>query len=302
MHRALGAVRSHEFGEPGLGAPVQVKISLRSAIPAPQRPPPSIDPKCSSRSRSSRSPALISPPTPPRSPPAFRPSRSASRESDPDAIRALRLFSEEPLSDERERDERLFELRQQVSQLQIELDAVEGGAEVQGTTQFDEKLLTDAQAELLNPTPEAPESPRAAGLAPETLALIDQIHAPGNEHVSHAPTKLPHTGTGPVEEEGYSADRVLHARACLRAGRFEKGLALLERVPEDAAVFFWRGRLLEELDRIEEAIAAFDEALRLDGEGPNARAASERLSFLTWKRDFLRSLPEDAKPKTGGVR
>ncbi len=80
--------------------------------------------------------------------------------------------------------------------------------------------------------------------------------------------------------------------------KIDKGLALLDSLEESPDVLFWRGRFFEELDRTEDAIAAFDAALRAAPDSPVGTSASERLGFLTWKRDFTKSLP---KSKAGAA-
>ena len=93
-----------------------------------------------------------------------------------------------------------------------------------------------------------------------------------------------------------AADPLRHAEACLRAGRYKEGFALVAARTDPSSVYL-QARLLEKLGRLDEAIAAVESVIDKLPEGAEARRAKSDLEFFKWKRDFLKRLPGDAPPK-----
>ncbi len=198
----------------------------------------------------------------------------------PDLLQAV---TESPILDPRGRDERLQTLRNDVGLLQMELDSLES----------------------TEPPAEAAAGPAGAAPAPEGLAgvtsglddallrFLEDLRRAPSPAAEPATVAVPVPATSP-EREDYSADPVLEARACLFAGRLERGLSLLEPLAADPRALYWKARLLEKLDRLDEAIAALEKAAGLAGEGREAERIKGDLEFLEWKRGFLRRMKTPA--------
>lgn len=205
----------------------------------------------------------------------------------PDLLRAV---TEGPILDARGRDEQLQALRNEVSLLQMELDALEPG---------------EAVAEQALEQPPASAAPAVEGLTGITtgfdeglrLLLGDLHRAPAESALPPVVAAAPIPATSP-EQAGYSADPVLEARACYFAGQHERGLSLVEPLSEDPNALYWKARLLEKAERLDEAIAALQKVLTLTGTGREAERAKTDLEFLEWKRGFVRRMdgPEGEKP------
>ena len=230
----------------------------------------------------------------------------------PDGARALLMVTEPAALDERESDERMFALRQQINQLQIHLDSIEGAA-VLSREGFDPSQLPAAAAEF-SPTqpgaqpytapnggfvatgPSLVDDGYSGALTARTLAAMREIRAPGT---AEKPA-VPEPTNDPVEAEGYSADALRQAKACLKAKLGEKGLSVLEGIEESGEVLLVRGRLYEQLGRLDEAVTAFDSIVRAEPDSALGKAAAEHLEFLVWRRDFERNLsgPSQAPAKS----
>jgi hypothetical protein len=199
-------------------------------------------------------------------------------ERDPQGSIGLLLSATEPPAlEERARDERLESLRDEVNLLQMELDAA------------DEPLA------LAAPPPAAlPAGDGVGGLTTGLDETLRRLLAQDLEHAPLRPSEARTSGTPAVEErpvspegEGYSADPLHHAIACHRAGRFEEALALLPADSADPEMLYWRGRTLEKLERLDEAIETLGRVASRADLGSLAERARTDLEFLEWKRDFL---------------
>jgi hypothetical protein len=170
--------------------------------------------------------------------------------------------------------ERLSLLREQVQELQNELDA--------------------RNASAIQATEVEPEEDRIATVGMDD-ALRAQLARPAEQlRPAQTPSTSSRHQTGSAnpsgELPGYSADRVLEARALYRAGRVEEGLALLKSLAGDPAAAYWKARCLERLERFEEALEAYRAVLALTDVGYEADRARADIQFLEWKLGFLRQI------------
>ncbi len=191
--------------------------------------------------------------------------------------RALRL-SEEPIGDERERDELLGLLRRDVGALQQELDELE---------------VFGADARALAAT----QGPPPASVAPRTG--LGDAERERLRPESQLPSASVRADREPVafETPGYSADPIRHGRAYFRAGRHAEGLALLERHQGLPEADFWRARCLEGLGRLDEALRAHESLIAaLEPTHELARRAREEREFVAWRIAFETRLAERRTP------
>ena len=197
-----------------------------------------------------------------------------AEQGDPRVVGFVRSVTEPPLLDAQRRDERLVDLRNQVNLLQTELDVLQAPA-----------LLPDAPVPAPAPSAES-LPPITAGLSRQTmdeLAAAPLLPDPATRETRPAP----HADVGP----DYSADPVAHARACYYARRYEQCLKLVAELEKDAEASFWKGRALEKLGRLDEAVEAVRRSAELAAGGPLERRARAELEFLEWRRSFLADAP-----------
>jgi len=206
---------------------------------------------------------------------------------DPSGVDAVRTFTEAPIKDERGRDEHSHELRIDINRLQMNLDYLEG-------LDTPQALVEPMSAPLVASQPsEQIHSALDAGM----LETLGRVHAPSN-----APTPDPVRTGPPPESENYSAAPLSHAQACYRAGQYEKCISLVLQLDETAETLFWHGRALERLDRTDEALATYEKAAGLDGPEGYPQRASDRLEFLAWKKDFMRTISTRSSTENGGQK
>jgi hypothetical protein len=218
--------------------------------------------------------------------------RVASGEEGASAL--VRSVTEGPLPDAEAADQHLEQLRDEVNLLQAELDVLEA-----------RPLMVETQPAPLG------LGPKRGGVPPISTGLTDEQRAllsGGDARPQGAPAAAgagASAGPGrpdavraaaPAGEEGYSADPMRHAEACLRAGRYKEGFTLIAARTDPTAVYL-QARLLEKLGRLEEAIAALDSVVGKLPEGYEARRAQSDLEFFKWKRDFLKRMPPESAQK-----
>lgn len=180
-----------------------------------------------------------------------------------------------------ERDQMLDLLRTQVSLLQEELDLVE------------QRML---ERERAGEEPEPTEAAAPArpgftrGLDPDSMAVLKKI---GNPATAPAPSLAERAEGTDIE---YSANVLLQAQACYRAGLYERGANLLIEEPS-AEGRYWRARCLERLERLDEASELYTAIAEMPDVGSFAERARTNLEFVTWKLDFVGRL---AKEKQSG--
>ena len=194
-------------------------------------------------------------------------------------------------------DERLQTLRNEVSLLQMELDAFESPG-------FATAPNPPVSPEGPPATEDAPDTARTAPVFPvlgERLttglddALRDLVRAEIHDPPDAARERPERTETLPAppspEGEDYSADPLLHARACYHGQHFQQGLDLLEG-RSDVQSLYWRSRCLARLERLAEAIDLLARIVEVEGDSYEGRRAANDLEFLRWKQEFVGRLPE----------
>ena len=235
-------------------------------------------------------------------------------DDNPEITGLILASTEAPTLAERESDEQLAQLRNEVNLLAMELDHLRAPA----TTPRPARPTGAAQADgapdtgLSTPTNARPESfdtggtGLTTGLSPELRSSLRPSSKDADVPLARdtrgrqvAPSRGAETA-GPAasermdtsfEQPGYSADPIAQARASFRARRYAEGIALLER-EESTEALYWRARCLEKLSRTEEASALLERLLTLTQDPAETKRAKSDLEFLRWKSDFLGNLPE----------
>ncbi len=206
---------------------------------------------------------------------------------DYDAVRELLDTTEAPVAGPEESTAIVSRLRDEVSRLQMALDALESDyvlppVTVPGdATQSERKPagLTDAQREQIG------------GIL---------VPVPGGKQTSEILTEA---GTASFERDGFSADYARHARAYYRAGRYEEGINLLRHAPEgEPHATYWRGRCLERLDRLNEAVQAYTQVIENPRAGALAQRARDDREFLEWKIAFSSKVEGQVERRMRGDR
>lgn len=236
---------------------------------------------------------------------------------DPAAADMVERVTEAPILDPRSRDERLETLRNEVGLLHTEFDLLEArafalapppmpGTGSPGTGALQPNQPAQPSGLAFGSLPQAGTAPVvSSGLSQADRMRLSDLGLPpkagGTAPASDAAGTTPGPGTIPVavaEGDGpeYSADPVRHARACLRAGRYQEGVDVL-RNSEDPEAMYVKARCLEKLGRLDEAIETLTVVVAQSPEGYQAERAKSDLEFFQWKRDFLALVPEAPAPE-----
>ncbi len=234
-----------------------------------------------------------------------------AQNQDPDAVDTLLRNTESALFNEPSGEARIFDLRDEINRLQIAYDAVLGGdarPDLQAAV-----LAPLSQTTGTNPVPasdekhtrsahiangeQAPTHP-FTGLNASTRSALAAVH-PGSAVIQPAKPAGGSKGTGaqakPVsapDPDGYSADPVRQARACYKAGLYERGLLVLAGEVLTPEGQYWKARLLEMLERTDEALEVYKRVIASDDPELSKRAQGD-LDFLEWRVALQR------KPKAG---
>jgi hypothetical protein len=172
--------------------------------------------------------------------------RARIERGDKTAIAEVIERSAPPGKDPRADDERLAQLRFEVSRLQTDWDALAAAAGTKGVASM----------------------PVAGAHSPTTIK----------------PTTDPLTNLTSFEAPGFSVDPLRQGEALYHAGKFEDALGILRGQPDDARCQYWSARTLESLGRIDEAIALYTTvSARKDASWAAERARTD-LELLQWKQ------------------
>jgi hypothetical protein len=217
--------------------------------------------------------------------------------ADPNLIDRVLELTEPPPVDQRELDELLVITRDEVGRLQQQVDILEArraGVEFRGsvyaptpggtTIGIDANLLRTLNSIGSSGTEgRGPMSPLAGGMHgyPGSDSLGPGDHGTGT---LRAPTE-------PLEAKGYSADPLAQAVAAYRAKRYTDALIVLGEPREDAHLWFWRARILDAVDRLDDARLAYAKVIELDPESFDAKQAAVEVEFLEWRQKFESKLP-----------
>jgi tetratricopeptide (TPR) repeat protein len=228
-----------------------------------------------------------------------------ARQQGPPAPGEVLRLTEPALEDQRGRDERLGQLRNEVSLLQTEADLLES---------LDPESSAQALAALGSHSAASALPEVSIGLDEATRQLIssldapatDPAHASGNSANAADPRQggaqaAPATSTRPSPVPSYSAAPLLHAQALYKAARYEDALEVYMQAGEQTSVWYGTARCLEALGRIDDAIEALQRVVTTAPDTHEGARAKTDLEFLQWKQSFLQRLPKGAA-KGGGSR
>ncbi len=209
---------------------------------------------------------------------------------DPEGARALVIqVTEAPILDAHRRDDRLVALRSEISLLRTELDQLELNAIASGAAPLTGPVapVTGNQGQTGN-TSAGPTNlpPVSTGMDDATRDALSQARAQAIARANGVEAILDPRAQPTTDGSGYSANPLLEARACYRAGRFAEGAALLKSA-SGADAIFWRARCNERLGQLDQAEADLRQVLTMDPTGPLAGRAQQDLDFVKWKRSFL---------------
>ena len=223
------------------------------------------------------------------------------REGSPNDVRSTigsLLRTTEPATLEAmQRDERTVALRDEINSLQVAYDATVGYERdpelAAALLQSGEGLAAGSMGPIGSGQPKNSTGSAAGietparmplnggaitGLDERTRALLQSI-----QPARHGMSASSH---GMGEAEGYSADPVRQARACYKAGQYERGLKLVQPLTGDYDAVYWTARMLEMLDRDAEALAAYERAAQMPLPDGKVNRAERDLEFLRWRLDF----------------
>lgn len=186
----------------------------------------------------------------------------------------LRELTEEPLPAGPKRDADLERLRTRVGLLQQELDLAEArsASGVPGTAPAPAKPASEPQ----------PRPGVSRGLTPGELEELARLGAAGEAGASPA---VPAVAPLPADPSQYSADPLLHAQACYRAGMYQRGVDVLQGDDSSPAVY-WRARCLEQLGRLDQAVDLYQKLAARSEDPTWSQRAQANLEFVRWKQQF----------------
>lgn len=202
------------------------------------------------------------------------------------SIGRLLELTESPIFDAPARDQRLTELRNVVSDLQMRVDTTASSTphstpwspgSPPGTSEFNIQAL----GRLATPSSVTKPSP-ASGATPP-LTSLEQPHT---SLTGSSPTSNVADQSSAPEPIGYSADVMRQARLLIRSAHYAEALTLLEHTTPSAEVQYLRARASEQLGQVDTAIALYQEVSTSNASPEFAARAQQDLSFLQWKRDM----------------
>jgi hypothetical protein len=88
------------------------------------------------------------------------------------------------------------------------------------------------------------------------------------------------------EGAGYSAAPLLQAKACYKAGRYQRGLDVLTGVQKTHEVTFWKAQLESKLGNLEYAVNLYTELRDDASAGKYTDLAKDQIEFLEWRQEF----------------
>lgn len=196
-------------------------------------------------------------------------------------IEQILAATETPVLQEQQQDERLQTLRNEVNQLQMQLDSLEIG-----------KGNFPDMSEGSVPTTGIDDNVRRA-----LLGLTKNQPQPDLQPRRQT-TVLP-------EGPEYSADPIAQSRTFYRLSRYTDAVSILMTLPDDPKALYWKARSLEKLERVDEAIEALKKVVELAPDSHEGKRAQTDIEFLSWKSDFKRKLPKgvgSSSPSAGGQK
>lgn len=171
-----------------------------------------------------------------------------------------------------------------------------------------ERLVANSRRARLPVQPATAEDPTATSLANTTGLRPGPSGPPPNAPNASGDANDPSTASGsgstgtastdadsttPADDDARAEIAFAKARAAYFAKRYDTALAEFEAGSDDARHRYWRARCLEQLDRLEEALALYDTVVADPTAGDLADKAKGDGDFLRWKLDFEN--PEDGQ-------
>lgn len=197
------------------------------------------------------------------------------------AVEGILRATEKPFGTQRERSVLLDRLREEIGQLDSQLQTIERRTTLPHTQ--------------LDPTADLSTDPdidaSSTGLTQEGRDALGGILPPVPGGTGATVRKV--GDRLDFEEQGFTVDAIRHGRAYFRAERFEEALRLVSTRRGEPLADYWTGRCLEQLNRPQEALAAYVSVESNPDSPPEdiARAKNDR-EFLEWKIDFDRKLKD----------
>jgi len=204
--------------------------------------------------------------------------KSQIESGDRSAVQRILQATEMPVLAARERDERLFDLRGELSALQMMLDELRSGAGTGASTRVSAPVAVAAQgATPMPPTP----MPRAIG----TTGLSEDLRASIARRGRGEPERIELPSAETVEREGpgFSADAKRQGKLLVRSGRYLEAIRVLMPIEGDAEAKYWIARSFQKLDRDQEARELLRSLVEDEAAGIYASRAKHDLAFLQAK-------------------
>jgi len=251
----------------------------------------------------------------------------------------IERITDAPIGTPIEREDRLVDLRDEVSMLQGQVDAKrlrEGalGAELLPTgtvttysdepqapilgmppgTGVDTRGVTTGLSETFiralgsgeyGPTFGQPDAQQGTDSTHQEPAAKDSTKSTGDNaqgetnETSSEGSTSSDTPARSPEGKGYSANHLRQAKACFRAGRYQQGIDILTAMEANAEVNYWHARCLEKLGLIDEAVVLYQAVEVADDAGDLAVSAKRDREFAEWRREFERKSGIDTTGKEG---
>lgn len=214
------------------------------------------------------------------------------------AVELVRSATEMPqglLADERARDERLQELRQTVSRLQMAADELARRARA-----GEGDASTTAASALAN----VPAEALTQGTVAVTTGMDDRLRASMTTPATTPIRAAPAASTTSMSSLTLGAasipdDVVRQGQALYRAGKYQDVLLVLRGIETDPRAKYWSARALERLERADEALALYREVAQDKHAGYLGERAKSDVEFLEWKRDFASKVGAKPAAKEG---
>jgi len=218
------------------------------------------------------------------------------------SIETLLGMTERPIMADRERDEFLTSLRNEVSGLQMAVDAIDSGASQVASSGApvltpSATPTTSGNSRSAQPGPfnlDASSTPDAPAFSPELQRALNADPVETRPAPQQPVQRQANDGKRDFETRGFSANRLRQGKLLYQARQFANALDVFRSLDETVETRYWTARCLEKTGDQLGAIELY-RALSEQSESPAiAKRAASDLDFLTWQRDFYQRL-EDGK-------
>jgi hypothetical protein len=224
------------------------------------------------------------------------------------SIDRVRAMTEAPILDDQARDQYLVQLRQEVGQLRMQDELGITVASPSPLIASEVTTQTDVGTPAVAPTTQ-PLPFNTSATASVTTGLDDRLRLSLTSEPGTA-TDVGGRVAEAMEGEGFSADPMLEAQANYRAARYDHALALLGSATPGVETSWWRGRCLEKLGRLPEALTIYESIVQIEldesasDEDRSAHArvlprAERDVEFLRWAVAFRTPLATQNGKKAG---